>query len=60
MDVKNVLPVCKIVLLCFVHRLNYKIIKLQCFGSWILLPSSGRKRVKSTKVYLFGPLVELA
>jgi hypothetical protein len=35
---------CKIVLLDFVRRQNYKIIKLQRFGSWILLPSSGKKR----------------
>jgi hypothetical protein len=33
----------KIVLLDFVHSLNYKIIKVQRFGSWILLPSSGKK-----------------
>jgi hypothetical protein len=30
----------------FVHRLNYKIIKQQRFGSWILLLSSGRKGEK--------------
>jgi hypothetical protein len=29
--------ICKIVLLDFVHHLNYKIIKLQHFQSWILL-----------------------
>jgi hypothetical protein len=33
----------------FVHRLNYKIIKLQRFGSWILLPSSGKKGEKRTE-----------
>jgi hypothetical protein len=31
---------CKIILLDFIHRLNYKIIKLRRFGSRILLPSS--------------------
>jgi hypothetical protein len=36
---------CKIVLLDFVHLLNYKIINLQHFGSWVLLPSSGKKGV---------------
>jgi hypothetical protein len=38
--------VCKIVLLDFAHHLNYKI--KQRFGSWILLPSSGRKGQKRT------------
>jgi hypothetical protein len=32
----------QIVLLDFVHRLNYNIIKLQLFWRWILLPSSGK------------------
>jgi hypothetical protein len=52
--------ICKIVLFDFVRRLNYKIIKLQCFGSWILLPSSGRRWVRGQKAHLLGPLVELA
>jgi hypothetical protein len=43
----------KIVLLDFVHRLNYKIIKLQRFGSCILLPSSG-KRGKRTESLFVG------
>jgi hypothetical protein len=30
----------------FVHRLYYKIIKLQLIESWILLPSSGKKKDK--------------
>jgi hypothetical protein len=30
--------ICKIVILEIFDRLNYKIIKLQRFGSWILLP----------------------
>jgi hypothetical protein len=45
--------ICKIVLLDLVQRLNYKI-KLQRFGSWILLPSSGKKGRQ--KAYLLGPL----
>jgi hypothetical protein len=36
-----------------IHRLNYKIIKLQRFGSWILLPSSGKKGGRGQKAYLF-------
>jgi hypothetical protein len=51
---------CKIVLFNFVHRLNYNIIKLQRFGSWILLPSSGKKGERGQKTYLLGPQVELA
>jgi hypothetical protein len=40
--------------------LNYKIIK-QRFGSWILLPSSGKRRgTGGQKADLLGPLVELA
>jgi hypothetical protein len=51
---------CKIVLLNFVNRQNYKI-KLQRFGSWILLPSSGKnKGGREQKTYLLGPLFELA
>jgi hypothetical protein len=34
---------CKVVLFYFVRRLIYKIIHLQRFGSWIVLPSSGKK-----------------
>jgi hypothetical protein len=52
---KALSAVCKIVLLDVVHRLNYKIIKLQRFRSWILLPSSGKKkggkRTESLSVY---------
>jgi hypothetical protein len=48
---------CKIVLWDFVHRLDYKIIKLQRIGSWILLVE---KRGRGQKTYLLGPLVELA
>lgn len=33
---------CKTVPLDFVHRLDYELIKLQRFTSWMLLPSSGR------------------
>jgi hypothetical protein len=33
---------CESVLLGFNHRLNYGIIKLQRFESWILFPSSGK------------------
>jgi hypothetical protein len=40
--------------------LNYKIIK-QRFGSWILLPSSGKKGGKrGQKTYLSGTLLDLA
>jgi hypothetical protein len=46
--------ICKTVLLGFVHRLNYKIIKLQRFGSWILLPSSGKKWGKRTESLSVG------
>jgi hypothetical protein len=44
----------------FVHRLNYKFIKLQHFGSWILFPSSGIKGGRGQKAYLLGLLIELA
>jgi hypothetical protein len=50
----------KNVLFDFVHSLNYKIIKLQRFGSWILPPSSGNKGGRGQKAYLLEPLVELA
>jgi hypothetical protein len=46
------LIICKTVLVDFVHRLNYEIIKLR-FQSWILLPSSdkeGRKKTESLSV----------
>jgi hypothetical protein len=45
--------ICKTVLLDIVHRLNYKIIKLQRFQIWILLLSSdeeGGKRTESLSV----------
>jgi hypothetical protein len=45
----------QIVLLHFVRFLNYKIIKSQRFGSWILLPSSGKKEVKRTESLSAGP-----
>jgi hypothetical protein len=50
----------KIVILNFVHRLNYKVIKLQRFESCILLSSSGKKGGRDQKTNLLGPLVELA
>jgi hypothetical protein len=34
--------ICKIIFMDFFHRLNYKILKLQRFGSWPLIPSSGK------------------
>jgi hypothetical protein len=43
-----------------VHRLNYKIIELQHFESWILLLSSGKEGGTGQKAYLLGFLVELA
>jgi hypothetical protein len=56
------IDIMKIVLLDFVHRLYYKIIKLKRFGSWTLLPSSGRNGggEAGQKAYLLGPRVELA
>jgi hypothetical protein len=51
---------CKIIFLDFAHHLNYKIIKSQHFGSWILLLSSGKKGERGQKSYLLGPLIELA
>jgi hypothetical protein len=51
---------CKTVLLDYVHRLNYKILKLQRFERWILLPSSGKKFESGQKIYLLSPLVDLA
>jgi hypothetical protein len=47
--------ICRIVLLDFA-----RIIKLHCFGSLILLPSSGRKGGKRTERLLPRPPVELA
>jgi hypothetical protein len=35
---------CNTVLLDFMHHLNYTIVKLEHFGSWILLLHSGGKR----------------
>jgi hypothetical protein len=53
--------ICKIVLLDFVHRLHYKIIKSQRFEIWILLSSSGKKKGgRGQKAYLLCRLVELA
>jgi hypothetical protein len=46
---------CKIVLLDFGHRLNYEIIKLERFESWVLFPSSGRKRGRGQKIFLHRP-----
>jgi hypothetical protein len=40
--------------------LNYKIIKLQPFRKGILLSKSGKKGGRGQKIYLFGPLAELA
>lgn len=40
--------------------LNYKVIKLQRFGSWFVLPSSGKKVIKGQSLYLVGLVVELA
>jgi hypothetical protein len=45
----------KIVLLDFVHPLNYKIIKLKRSESWILLSSSGEKVTQKTKSLSAGP-----
>jgi hypothetical protein len=50
----------KIFLLDFVHHLNYKIMKQQCFRSWILLPFSGKKGERRQKAYLLVLLVEVA
>lgn len=50
--------ICKAVssLLGFIHRLNYKIIKSQHFGSWIMLPYS---RKKEHTACLLDPTVDL-
>jgi hypothetical protein len=45
-----ILVPCKIVLLDFYHRLNYKIIQLRRFESWILLLSSGNKGEEDRKL----------
>jgi hypothetical protein len=45
---------CKIVLLDFVRPQNYKIIMLQRFASWIVLPSSG-KEIKEDRNLSVGP-----
>jgi hypothetical protein len=47
--------ICKIVLLSYIHHLNYKIRKQQHFGSWILHLSSGKKGGRRTE-----SLIELA
>jgi hypothetical protein len=55
--------ICKIVLLDFVHRLKNDNLTKQRFGSWILLPSSGKKGgggERRQRAYLLGPLVELS
>jgi hypothetical protein len=54
------LMICKIVFLDFIHHLNEKIIKSQHFGSWILLPSSGKKREEDRNPICWAPLVQLA
>jgi hypothetical protein len=46
--------VCKIVLLNFVHCLNYTIMKLRRFGSWILFPSTREKWGKGTESLSVG------
>jgi hypothetical protein len=46
--------ICKIVLFHFVYRLNYKIIKLQSFGS-LFLPPSSVKKWKRTETLSVGP-----
>jgi hypothetical protein len=46
--------ICKIVLLDFVHHLNNKI-KLQRFGSWIMLPSSGKKSEEDRNPICWAP-----
>jgi hypothetical protein len=46
---------CKTVLLNFVHRLNYAIIKLQRFETWILLSLSGKKMGRTEKVSVGPP-----
>jgi hypothetical protein len=48
---------CKIVLLDFVDRINYKIITFQRFEGWILLPASDKKdgkRIERLSVELLG------
>jgi hypothetical protein len=47
----EIILMCKIILLDFVYRLNYKIMQLQRFGSWILLPSSGKKWGRGQKAF---------
>jgi hypothetical protein len=43
-----------------IHYLNYKITKLQHFGSCILLDSSGKKGRRGQRTYLLGSLVKQA
>jgi hypothetical protein len=45
---------CAFVVLDFIHRLNYKILKLQLFGSWILFSSPGKKE-KGAENLSVGP-----
>jgi hypothetical protein len=40
---------CKIMLLDIVHCINYKIIELQSYGSWIFLLSSSEKHGDRTQ-----------
>jgi hypothetical protein len=47
---------CKIVLLNFVHHLNYKIIRRKINRSWILLPSSGKKGEEDRKPICWASL----
>lgn len=49
---------CKIALLNFVHRLEYKKYKITAFRSWILLPSSEKKWKRTEN--MLGRLVEVA
>jgi hypothetical protein len=49
---------CKIVLLDFAHYRTYKIVKLQRFEGWILLPSAGEKGKWDRKPA--GPLDKLS
>jgi hypothetical protein len=43
---------CKIVLLDCFHHLNYKTAKSQCFRSWVLFPSAGKRGEGGKKVRL--------
>jgi hypothetical protein len=50
----------KVVLLDFVHPLNYKTIKSQRFESGILLSSLGKKWGKGQNTQLLDPVFELS